>query len=46
MLVRREWFDAVSMGMVLCKEEGNDLMLGRRGWFDASFNSGSKVQIV
>ena len=42
MLVRREWFDAVSKGMVRCLEEGNGLMLGqgddfmldRRVWFN------------
>ena len=46
MLVRREWCNAVSKGMVLCHVEGNGLMLGQRGRFDAWFNSGSKVQIV
>ena len=46
MLVRMGWFDALSKGMVRFQIEGNGLMLGQRGWFDAWFNSGSKVQIV
>ena len=46
MTVRKEWFDSVSKGMVRCQVEVNGLMLGQRGWFDAWFNSGSKIQIV
>ena len=32
MLVRRGWFDAVSMGIVRCQIEGNGLMTSQRGW--------------
>ena len=46
MLGRMGWFAALSKGMVRCQIEGNGLMLGKRGWFDAWFDSGSKVQIV
>ena len=46
MLIRREWFNDVSKGMVQCQVEGNILMLVQRGWVDAWFNSGSKIQLV